>query len=155
MAIFQIHRAGLEDVLLIAPLFDAYRQFYGQETDPDGALSFLSSHLSQERSVIFYATDSTGHALGFTQLYPSFSSVSMKPIWILNDLFVQPEERGGGIGRALMERARAHAEETKAKGLELTTQVDNIRAQGLYESLGYRREEYFLQYFLTLGGATE
>src|SRR5262249_53998341 len=93
----QVVPVTMEQVELVAPLFDDYRQFYGQPPDPDGARRFLAERLGRGESVIL-AVVGGGRALGFTQLYPSFSSVSMKPIWILNDLYVAEDARRRGVG---------------------------------------------------------
>lgn len=133
---------------LIAPLFDAYRRFYHQPSDITGAQKFLSERLTQNESVVFAALDESGKALGFVQLYPTFSSVSITKLWILNDLFVVPEARKQGVGETLMEAARKLAFDTHAKGLLLETGVGNITAQRLYEKLGYVRNAETYQYFL-------
>jgi len=142
-----VRRAGLADLDDLAPLFDGYRQFYGQRSDLAGARAFLAERLRRDESVIFvaYADES---ALGFTQLYPSFSSVSVKRLWILNDLFVSPAARRGGVGRRLLERAREWAVETDAKGLTLTTALTNTAARSLYESCGWRLDDEFAHYQL-------
>ena len=97
----EIVRATIDDLELIVPLFDGYRQFYKQPSDLAGARRFLKSHFEQDTSVIFlaFSTDEARQrqACGFTQLYPSFSSVSMKRVWILNDLFVSPTTRRTGV----------------------------------------------------------
>lgn len=143
--------AGVADLALLAPMFDAYRQFYGQASDLDGSRRFLEKRLQNDESVVFAAVDESGdQGLGFVQLYPSFSSVSVSSTWILHDLFVVPERRRTGVARALMEAARALAVETGADGLSLSTATDNFGAQSLYESLGYRRDERFFYYFLSL-----
>jgi ribosomal protein S18 acetylase RimI-like enzyme len=142
-------RAGVADLDVVAPLFDAYRQFYGQSSDIPAARAFLGERLRREESVIFVAvTDEGGEALGFTQLYPSFSSVSVRRLWILNDLFVSPAGRGKGVGRRLLERAREWAIESDAKGLTLATAVNNAAARALYESCGWQRDEEFEHYTL-------
>lgn len=150
----ETRQATIDDLPLIVPLFDGYRQFYKQASDLEGARRFLTRHFEQKSSVIFLAfkTNDEGiqHACGFTQLYPSFSSVSMKPLWILNDLFVAPNGRRLGIGRALLERAKEFALEAHAKGLTLNTAVDNFAAQALYEAAGWKREEQFYAYNLYL-----
>jgi GNAT superfamily N-acetyltransferase len=141
--------ADLQHVDTIAPLFDAYRQFYRQAPDLEHAREFIKDRLAGGESVIFLAVRE-GIGLGFAQLYPSFSSVEMKRLWILNDLFVTPSARKQGIGAALLERARQLAIETGARGLMLETAVDNITAQRLYERLGWRREVDFYTYYLYL-----
>ena len=140
-------RKHLDD---LAALFDGYRQFYGQRSDLAAAQAFLRERIERDESVIYIAYLDGEEAAGFTQLYPSFSSVSMKRLWILNDLFVHSDARRGGVARALLERARQHALETGAKGLILNTAVTNRPAQTLYESCGWTREDEFLQYNLLL-----
>jgi TetR/AcrR family transcriptional repressor of bet genes len=114
------------------------------------ARKFIADNLKKERSVIFVAHDSEDEALGFTQLYPSWCSVSTSPIWTLYDLFVTPSARQRGVGRALMEAASKMARKSKASRIDLETAVDNYNAQGLYESLGYERERDFYKYSLML-----
>lgn len=133
----EVREAGLEDLEHLAPLFDDYRSFYRQPSDLDGARRFLADRLRGQESRIFLAEDEDGAALGFVQLFPSFSSVSLKRMWILNDLFVAPEARGSGVARALMDRARRLAKETGAKGLALETEPHNLPAKALYEDLGW------------------
>ena len=153
----RIIRAKAEHMALLVPLFDAYRQFYHQTTDQEGAQNFLAQRFTEGSSVIFLAVTGEEKAkrvpCGFTQLYPTFSSVSMKRLWILNDLFVIPEARRQKVGRMLLERAQAFALETHAKGLTLQTAIDNHAAQALYESLGWRREEQFFSYNLSVDKA--
>jgi GNAT superfamily N-acetyltransferase len=144
-----VKRAAVADLDAAAPLFDAYRQFYGQRSDPRAARAFLEERLRRDESVIFLAVSDDGReAVGFTQLFPSFSSISVRRLWILNDLFVAPGVRGGGVGRRLLERAREWAIETDAKGLILATAVTNSAAQALYESCGWRRDDEFAHYVL-------
>jgi GNAT superfamily N-acetyltransferase len=132
-------------VELVAGLFDAYRQFYGQPPDLDAARQFLADRLGRGESVLFAVVEG-GRALGFTQLYPSFSSVSMRPIWILNDLFVAGDARRRGVGAGLLRAARDHAARTGAARLILSTAVTNAAAQALYERDGWRRDTAFLHY---------
>jgi len=144
----RIVRAGHEDLDDLVPLFDGYRQFYGQRSDFDGARAFLGERLRRSESVIYVARSDPDAPVGFTQLYPSFSSVSMKAIWILNDLFVRRDLRRSGVARRLLERAAQHAIETGARGLWLATGVANVAAQRLYESGGWRRDSEFQHYYL-------
>jgi GNAT superfamily N-acetyltransferase len=142
-------QAVLADLDLIAPLFDGYRCFYGKDSDPAIAHAFIAERLMLCDSVIFLALDEAGNAMGFTQLYPSFSSVSARRIWILNDLFVTSQARGRGVGKALLDAARQYAIQTGAKRLVLSTAHDNP-AQKLYESQAYVRDTGFLHYELEL-----
>ena len=146
-----VREAGPADVELVAPLFDAYRQFYDQPADPVVAREFIAARLERHESVIFLA-ERNGRPIGFVQLYPLFSSTAPRPrrLWLLNDLYVVPGARGSGAARALMARARRLAEETDAVGLELATAHTNVAAQRLYESLGWRRDERFPRYELAL-----
>jgi GNAT superfamily N-acetyltransferase len=138
-------RAELDDLDALVPLFDAYRRFYGQASDLPGARAFLADRFKRGESVIFLAVVD-GAIVGFTQLYPSFSSVSIRRLWVLNDLFVTPDARKSGAGRALLERAERWAAETGAKGLTLSTQVTNLGAQRLYEACGWTKDDEFLHY---------
>ena len=138
-------RAELDDLDALVPLFDAYRRFYGQPSDLMSARTFLADRFKRGESVIFLAVVD-GAIVGFTQLYPSFSSVSMKRLWVLNDLFVTPDARKSGAGRALLERAERWAAETGAKGLTLSTQITNLGAQRLYEACGWTKDDEFLHY---------
>ncbi len=148
---FSIKTADIQDVPQIAPLFDAYRVFYEQNTDLEAAAAYLRERLEKKESQIFWAHDEEGNGVGFVQLYPSFSSVSMQRLWILNDLFVSAKARRHGVGEALMNRAKEMAIDTQAKGLQLETGENNLKAQALYEKLGYvKNEEYFVYYLSTV-----
>ena len=138
-------RAELDDLDALVPLFDAYRRFYGQTGDLAGARAFLADRFKRGESVIFLAVVD-GAIVGFTQLYPTFSSVSMKRLWVLNDLFVAPDARKSGAGRALLERAERWAAETGAKGLTLSTEITNLPAQRLYEACGWTKDDEFIHY---------
>ncbi len=146
----RIVRADKNQLDALGKLFDLYRQFYKQNADPVLARKFMGDNLKKQRSVLFMALDNTGKALGFTQLYPGWCSVSTSPIWVLYDLFVDPSARQRGVGRALMDAAEKMARKTKACRIDLETAVDNYNAQALYESLGYQREMDFYKYSLAL-----
>jgi ribosomal protein S18 acetylase RimI-like enzyme len=144
-------RSTPADLGAVSRLFDAYRVFYEQPSDPQGARDFLRARAEARQSELFLARDAaTGDVLGFTQLYPSFSSVSMRAVWVLNDLFVDPAARRRGVARTLMEAAREFARSSGALRLVLETAEDNVQAQALYESLGYRREAGTRHYVLPL-----
>ena len=137
--------AQATDIPDLAPLLDAYRVFYRQESDLRAAELFLQERFKYGESVIFIAV-SGKEILGFTQLYPSFTSVGLTRIYILNDLFVKPDQRGKGIGEQLLRTAQEFCSSQGARGLALETAVDNP-AQSLYERLGWAKDEGYFHYF--------
>jgi GNAT superfamily N-acetyltransferase len=145
-----IRPAGMEDMEQLSALFDGYRQFYGQASDLALARHFLAERIAQQQSVILLACDVAGQGVGFTQLFPSFSSVRAAPIYLLNDLYVAADARGRGVGRALLQAAAAHARASGAVRMVLSTAHDNLTAQRLYQALGWRREDAFYEYVLVL-----
>jgi GNAT superfamily N-acetyltransferase len=142
------HQATIHDLDAIVPLFDAYRQFYGQAPDLDLAQGFLRERFAHRESWIFLARHANGDAIGFTQLYPLFGSLRCERKYLLNDLFVAPAARRGGIAAALLDAAAQFARADGAASLSLSTAIDNRTAQRLYESLGWTRDTDFCEYSL-------
>jgi ribosomal protein S18 acetylase RimI-like enzyme len=138
--------ATLADLEVVAPLFDAYRQFYEQAPDLAAARHFIRDRLLRDESVMLLAFNDARQAVGFCQLYPIFCSIEAKPIYSLSDLFVVPEARRSGAGRALLQAAERHARNTGRTRLELTTARTNKAAQAAYESLGWQRDEVYFAY---------
>jgi GNAT superfamily N-acetyltransferase len=145
----QVRRATIADLDDLVPLFDGYRTFYGQQPNEDLARAFLLDRIENLQSIIFVAF-ADGQAIGFTQLFPSFSSARAARTFILNDLFVAPEARGRGAGKALLAEAAAYGEAVGAVRLTLSTAHDNLAAQSLYEGAGWSRETTFISYNLQL-----
>lgn len=146
MEVFLANINHLESVSLI---FDQYRIFYNQASNIEAAKEFLKERFEKNDSVVFAANDN-GKLIGFTQLYPSFSSVSMKRVWILNDLYVEESYRRRGIAKLLMSAAEEYAKESGAVRVILATQISNITAQKLYEARDYIKNEEFYHYALPL-----
>lgn len=145
----QIEQATIEDLEEVAVLFDKYRQFYQQPTDLEGARSYISERLENKESTIFIVKNSE-KSLGFAQLYPTFSSISMARAWILNDLFVEKDARKQGVGAMLLLKAKEFALQTGVKSISLSTAPDNRSAQRLYERHGYVRDDQFYHYELNV-----
>lgn len=143
----KIIKTCFEDISRIAPLLDRYRIFYGQNSDIEAATNFLKERVSRNESIIFLALEDDT-PVGFTQLYTTYSSVSLQSVFILNDLFVDKNHRGTGIGEALLNKAKAHCKEMNYKGLALETAIDNP-AQQLYEKLGWQKDTASFHYFWT------
>lgn len=144
-----IRQAALSDLGHLIPLFDSYRQFYRQPSEPDRIRKFLGDRFEHNQSVIFLAVQE-GTAVGFTQLYPSFSSGALARIFILNDLFVAHDARHMGIGSALLQTAADYGRRVGALRLVLSTELTNAPAQSLYEKLGWKRDMQFCTYQITL-----
>ena len=146
----QALRADASHIEIIAPLFDAYRGFYLQPSNLPQSRDFIAERIARDESVIFLAMDSSGEALGFVQMFPTFSSIDAHRTWLLGDLFTTPAARGKGVGSLLMNTARDFARLSGAKGMTLETATDNFSAQRLYESLGYVRDPGYYTYCLDL-----
>lgn len=139
-----------DDLADLTRLFAGYLRFYEVPRDESDIAAFLGQRLQRGDSQLFIARDEQGVAQGFVQLYPLQSSLALEPAWLLSDLYVDETARRGGVGEALMNAARAHAEATGACGLQLETAKTNLAGQRLYERLGYVRDEQFYTYWLAL-----
>ena len=137
-----IRRAKKKDIEDLSVLFDKYRIFYKQRSDVENARSFLKKRMKRKESVIFVAEE-RDELIGFTQLFPIFSSVSMKRTWLLNDLYVNERSRGIGAAAKLLDAAKEFGAETGSKWLILQTAADNFTAQKVYEKNGWVRETDF------------
>jgi len=145
-----VRQATIFDLDLVAPLFDRYRQFYRKPADPGLARRFLLERFQHNQSIVFLAVRQDGPAVGFTQLFPSFSSASAARILILNDLFVLPEARRKSVGSLLLAAAASFGRTVGALRLTLSTEVTNEAAQALYETEGWTRQTDFYAYNLAL-----
>ncbi len=146
----RVRQASVFDVEQIAPLFDAYRQFYAQASDIQRAREFLQDRFAHRESIIFVALENSGSVVGFVQLYPLFSSVRGVRTYVLNDLFVAEHARRQRVGRQLVATAADFARASGAASLSLQTAIDNEPAQSLYASLGWKRDDRFCEYSLSL-----
>lgn len=131
-----IRAAQIEDIKELAVLFDGYRVFYKKDPDLEGATRFLTERITKKESVI-YVTGNENGLTGFVQLYPVFSSTRMKRLWLLNDLFVDPRERGKGLSLKLIDKAKELCEQTGACGLILETAKTNDIGNNLYPKSGF------------------
>ena len=139
-------RATVTDITDAAPLFAAYREFYGEPYDLKAAAGFLTDRLTLDETIVLLARNDEESTVGFTQIYPSFSSTQLTPIWILNDLFVDPDARGTGAVDALLDTAAALAKDAGVTAIELATAHTNLRAQAVYDRSGYVIDEVYRHY---------
>ncbi len=132
-----IRLATLQDLESLTLIFEKYRDFYKKQGDYEGAKSFLKERISNNESVIYIA-EADGKTIGFTQLYPLFSSTRMKKLWLLNDLYVEEEYRQKGISIALIDKAKELCRETGACRLSLETSKTNMVGNNLYPKTGFQ-----------------
>lgn len=135
-----IKRATVGDLDAVAPLFDAYRGFYGQASDLPRARDWLQARMQAGESVVLLA-QAQGKTLGFVQLYPMFSSVGTARTWVLNDLYVDAAARRGGVARALLDAAADFARDDGARSIVLETTRDNAPARALYRNAGWNEDQ--------------
>ena len=140
-----VRQATVSDLDALAPLFDGYRQFYGRSSDLDAARAFLLARFNHNESIVFIAHDAD-RAVGFTQLYPSFSSISLGRIYVLNDLFVHAHSRRHGVGSQLLNAAIEFAKAVGAVRLTLSTATTNTTAQSVYQAGRWVRDEQYFVY---------
>lgn len=134
----KVRQATIQDLNQLGNLFDGYRVFYRKSSDIASAKDFLSCRLQEQDSVIYVCEDDKGTLLGFTQLYPLFSSTKMKRLWMLNDLFVSPEARGNGVSVLLINRAKQLIRDSGACGMMLETEKSNTIGNNLYPRTGFQ-----------------
>lgn len=143
----EIVRASVDDLEVLLPLLAAYRVFYGCKSEERRERAFLERNLREGRSTIFLARDAeSGAAIGFVQLFQTYSTVWLGPQLILEDLFVAHKARGAGTATKLLERAEGYAREIGAVGMFLETAMDNEAAQRVYERAGWTRENRFCKF---------
>ena len=142
--------ATARDLDAIAPLFDAYRVFYRQSSDPRAARDFVAARLAEVDGSKLFVARIGDRAIGFARIWRGHSSIAVRPAWILEDLFVVAGERRHGVAAALMAAAEQHARDDGAVAISLETAVDNAAAQSLYDARGYLRETAFFKYNLAL-----
>jgi GNAT superfamily N-acetyltransferase len=142
-----VRRAALSDLDQLALLFDQYRQFQGQASDLTAATAFLRARFDHDESTVIIAVNGL-HALGFAQLYPSFSSVSLQRVFILNDLFVAESGRRQQVASRLLAAVEAYAWSHGACRITLNVARTNDAGQALYEARGWKQDDQFFMYHL-------
>jgi ribosomal protein S18 acetylase RimI-like enzyme len=138
----KVRQAIIEDLNELAQLFADYRVFYGQDFELEKTRSFIQQRLESKDSIIFIAIESDT-ILGFSQLYPSFTTIGVQEIWILNDLFIKPKFRQNGVAKMLIEHILDYSKDTNRKKVILSTAYTNDKAQRLYEKLGFTKTKFY------------
>ena len=145
----QIKIAQPDDFEKIGEVFNLYRQFYEKESNIEACRNYIYERLINNEAQIFYI-ENEKECMGITQLYTTFDSLELSKKIILYDLYVRSEYRNKGIGRMLMNAAKSFAEKKGVTSIELSTSINNKNAQSLYESLEYKRDTEFYDYYLAI-----
>ena len=145
-----IARVTETDLDELLPLMRGYCDFY--EVDPpDDDLLAMSRRLIADpklEGIQLISRDDAGRAVGFATIFWTWSTLSASRIAVMNDLFVEPGARGSGAADALIQACAEAARERGASSLEWTTAQDNHRAQAVYDRVGGRRDERWVDYDL-------
>jgi len=149
-----VRRATKADLDDLTPLFEQYLRFYRREHAADAVRAFLADRIGGTDSVVLVA-ESGGAVVGLARCFPTWSSLSLAPAWVLNDLFVDPAARGTGAGRALVRAAKAEGASIGAVYVALETGRDNVVGQTLYASEGFVRDDENLHYAAPVGDDVE
>jgi GNAT superfamily N-acetyltransferase len=147
--IISVRQASILDLSKIVPVFDSYREYFKQERNPTEVEKFLFDKFEHLESVIFIA-EQNSEVIGFAQLYPIFSSLTLERVWLLNDFFICEDYRNKGVGKQLFEKVKEFTLLTKSKGIELTVEHINEKAWQFWESQGFILDEEFRNYFYRL-----
>ena len=142
----EVKKATLDDTHKISKLYEMYLKFYQVDLKNKNPEKFLTDRLKNNESIIYYVTNDANEYLGFAQLYPLFCSLEMKKIWLLYDLYVSEDSRKKGVAQLLLNKANELAKETESSFVMLSTGIDNLKAQSLYEKNNYRRDNEFYTY---------
>ena len=140
-----IRKSTITDLDEVTKIFDKYRQSYGETSNLIASRQFIKERLSNNESIIFIAEENN-NTVGFTQLYPIFSSVSLSRVFILNDLYVNETYRRRGIGKDLLLKAEEFASYNNASRVTLNVLRKNKIGQSLYNSSGWDRDEQFYMF---------
>ena len=135
-----IREAKKSDLDQLSILFDAYRMFYGKESNIDISKNFLESRLSNKDSEVFIC-EFNNILIGFVQLYPLFSSTRVSKYWLLNDLFIDSKYRGKGYSKLLIEKAKELVKDSNACGMMLETEKSNKIGNNLYPKTGFEKND--------------
>ncbi|HET7338527.1 MAG TPA: GNAT family N-acetyltransferase [Candidatus Dormibacteraeota bacterium] len=146
----RIRAGALEDVPLIADLIRGLARYEKLEHEVVMTEEKLTDTLFGDRR---YAetliAEDEGEPVGFALFFHNYSTFLAQPGIYLEDLFVLPEKRGGGIGRALLQRLAQVAVDRGCGRLEWAVLDWNVDAIGFYERLGAKPNADWTIYRLT------
>ena len=151
MTTFTIARVAASDLDDLLRLMRAYCDFYSVSPSDEDLLGMSRALIAdpEHEGVQFMARGPDGAAAGFASLFWTWDTTEGGRIAVMNDLYVNADARGGGVGTSLIQACRAEARERGALVLAWKTALDNTRAQSVYDRIGAERAQW-LDYSLTV-----
>lgn len=146
-----IEPATENDLDALVPLMHAYCVFYEVKPQDAGLLEMAKALIAtpEDEGMLLVARGDDGAPVGFAAVGWKWSSLRAARVAIMEDLFVDPEARGSGAGRALIESCAERARGHGAPCLMWTTALDNHKAQSVYNAVGAKGETW-MEYELEL-----
>lgn len=145
----RITAATLSNLDQLTPMFVHYRELYGAMPQPEASKDFLVERITKQETIILLAFEGD-KLLGFCLVYPSFSSVSLRPMWILNDLYVAEAARRKHVANQLLKAIAKQARDNNAVRLRVSISASNAIAKRLYEAADFSEDQNFRSYILPL-----
>ena len=145
----RIISASLEHLDHLTPMFIRYRELYGAMPQAEASKDFLAERLNKQEAIILLAFEEDPLP-GFCLVNPSFSSVSLRPMWIINDMYVAEDARRKHIAQQLLKALAEQARSNDAVRLRVSIHASNEIAQRLYESAEFAEDQNFRNYILPL-----
>ena len=144
MASFNLNPVAEDDLAELLPLMRAYADFYAVSPSDEGLLAMARALIAdpEHEGIQIIARDGGAAAVGFATIFWSWSTLSARRLGVMNDLFVAPGARGGGLAEALIAECVERCRIRGADSLGWQTAKDNHRAQAVYERVGGKREEW-------------
>lgn len=143
----EIRIAKIQDLSIIASQFDSYRQEYEKPSDLNACYTFLEDRFVNNEFVMIIAVKEN-NCIGFIQIYPTFSSISLKKLWVLTDLYVTPSHRKMGIAKQLIHKSKELAQDPDSVGIVIESRISSQSAQRLYDAVGFKKDGEHLYYYL-------
>jgi GNAT superfamily N-acetyltransferase len=119
-----------------AQLLDEYRQHYGANPAPEAVERWMHEQVTGERMRV-YAAGPGDHVLGVCTVAVVPATLTLRTVWLLRDLYVDPDARRTGVARALLASVADAARSEGAHRLSLQTEATNTRALDLYAKAGF------------------
>ena len=140
------------DLPELLPLMRGYCDFYEVDPSGDDLLAMARALIAdpEREGLQLIARGEDGSAIGFATIFWTWSTLSASRIAVMNDLFVSEDARGSGAADKLIDACADRCRERDVTELDWQTAHDNLRAQKVYDRVGAKRDERWLDYSLSV-----